>query len=56
MLDLHDKITTWSVKWVELTGREGMKTYMHLIISGHLVAYLKGWKNLYIFSNQGWEY
>jgi predicted nucleic acid-binding Zn-ribbon protein len=54
--DLDKKITLWSSAWISLTGREGMTNYIHMICSGHLVEYLKRWKNLYRFSNQGWEY
>jgi hypothetical protein len=32
-----------------------MTNYTHLIIRGHIVEYMERWRNLYRFSNQGWE-
>jgi hypothetical protein len=54
--DLDKKVTLWSSAWISLTGRECMTNYIHMICIGHLVEYLKRWKNIYRFSNQGWEY
>jgi hypothetical protein len=53
---LEAQINKWSVDWIKLAGREGMTNYLHMICSGHMIAYLRRWKNLYRFSNQGWEY
>jgi hypothetical protein len=53
--DLDKKVTLWSSAWISLTGREGVKNYIHMLGSGHLVEHLKIWKNLYRLSNQGWE-
>jgi hypothetical protein len=53
---LEARINKWSVDWIKLAGREGMTNYLHMICSGHMIAYLRRWKNLYRFSNQGWEY
>jgi hypothetical protein len=55
-LDLEKKITVLSDQWIELTRREGMTNYMHLITSGNISGYLNRWRNLYICFNQGWEY
>lgn len=41
--------------WLDLTGYDGITNYMHMIGAGHLRYYLKKWKNLNRFSNQGWE-
>jgi hypothetical protein len=41
--------------WVDLTGLEGMTNYIHMIGCGHMTYYLKEWKNLYRYSQQGWE-
>ena len=41
--------------WVELWQKEGITNYMHMIGSGHIADYLYRWKNLYRFSQQGWE-
>jgi hypothetical protein len=49
------KIAEWSCKWLKLTGREGVTNYTHSLTSGHIVFFMKEWRNLYRFSNQGWE-
>jgi hypothetical protein len=41
--------------WTDLTGLEGMTNYIHMIGSGHLTYYLREWRNLYRYSQQGWE-
>jgi hypothetical protein len=41
--------------WIELHQREGITNYIHLIGSGHVTYYLQRYKNLYRFSQQGWE-
>jgi hypothetical protein len=41
--------------WVDLTGLEGMTNYIHMIGSGHMTYYLREWRNLYRYSQQGWE-
>jgi hypothetical protein len=45
----------WTVDWISLVGREGMTNYTHFMTSGHIVYYLKYWRNFYRYSNQGWE-
>jgi hypothetical protein len=40
---------------VDLTGLEGMTNYIHMIGSGHMTYYLREWRNLYRYSQQGWE-
>jgi hypothetical protein len=40
-VSLEAKIDDWSVDWIDLTGREGMTNYTHMIGSGHLMFYLK---------------
>ena len=32
--------------WVELHGRDGVTNYIHMIGSGHMLAYMKRWGNL----------
>jgi hypothetical protein len=39
--------------WVHLTGLEGMTNYIHMIGSGHVTFYLREWRNLYRYSQQG---
>ncbi|KAI2497530.1 hypothetical protein MHU86_16984 [Fragilaria crotonensis] len=41
--------------WVRLWQKEGITNYFHMIGSGHVADYLYKWKNLYRFSQQGWE-
>ena len=36
-------------------SKEGITNYLHMIGSGHIADYLYKWKNLYRFSQQGWE-
>jgi hypothetical protein len=53
---LDARINKWFVYWIKLSGREGMTNYLHMICSGHMIAYLRRSKNLNRFSNQEWEY
>jgi hypothetical protein len=41
--------------WVILWQKEGITNYLHMIGSRHIADYLYKWKNLYRFSQQGWE-
>jgi hypothetical protein len=41
--------------WVDLTQLQGMTNYFHMIGSGHMTYYLREWRNLYRYSQQGWE-
>jgi hypothetical protein len=41
--------------WVNLTGMEEMKNYIHMIGGGHMTYYLRELRNLYRYSQQGWE-
>ena len=43
-------------QWIELTGREGITNYVHSIGSGHLRYFLLLYRNLYKYSQQGWEH
>jgi hypothetical protein len=40
---------------MRLEGREGCTNYTHLLGSGHVADMLFHHRNLYVFSNQGWE-
>jgi hypothetical protein len=42
-------------KWVELHQKEGVTNYIHMMGSGHFAEYLYKWRNLYRYSQQGWE-
>lgn len=41
--------------WLRLWQKEGITNYIHMIGAGHVSDYLFRWKNLYRFSQQGWE-
>ena len=42
-------------KWLSLHADKGVTNYFHMIGSGHLTHYLRKWRNLYQFLQQGWE-
>jgi hypothetical protein len=48
---------TFSEAWLHLHrgGDGGMTNYFHIVAAGHLSYYLREWRNLYRFSQQGWE-
>jgi hypothetical protein len=41
--------------WVLLWQKEGITNYIHMMGAGHVADYLYKWRNLYRFSQQGWE-
>jgi hypothetical protein len=41
--------------WVDLNGIKGITNYIHMIGAGHLTYYLRIYRNLYRYSQQGWE-
>ena len=43
------------IKWVALHKHNRVGNYVHMIGAGHLSYYLHIWKNLYRYSQQGWE-
>jgi hypothetical protein len=53
---LQVDIDAWNARWVALCGREGLTNYTHLLNSSHVTYYLRRFRNLYRYSNQGWEY
>jgi len=42
-------------QWLDLTGYDGITNYIHMLGAGHVRYFLKKWKNLNRFQNQGWE-
>ena len=42
-------------EWLKLAGEEGVTNYIYIIGSGHINFYLTRYRNLYKFSQQGWE-
>jgi hypothetical protein len=47
---------SFSVKWVELTGSDGISKNIHMMITGHIIYYLRKWRNYYRYENEGWEH
>jgi hypothetical protein len=45
--EFHVELDYFSVKWVELTGREEISNYIHMMITGHILYYLKKSRNNY---------
>lgn len=46
----------FNVAWLDLLkGDSGMTNYFHVVAAGHLSYYLRQWRNLYRYSQQGWE-
>ena len=43
------------MEWVDLTGGEHITNYIHMIGAQHVYYYLKRYRNLYMYSQQGWE-
>ncbi len=50
----HDMCLDFMGEYIDLAGPDNVTNYIHLIGSGHLVSYLKNFRNLYKFSQQGW--
>jgi len=46
---------TFFALWVDLNGYKGITNYIHMIGAGHLTIYLRIYRNLYHYSQQGWE-
>jgi hypothetical protein len=54
--ELQVEIDSFSAKWVELTGRDVNSNYTHMMITGHIIYYLRKWRNYYRYENGGWEH
>jgi len=57
-----DEITLWQqgvdffyTIWVDLHGMDGLTNYIHMLGAGHVAYYLRLYRNLYRYSQQGWE-
>jgi len=42
-------------EWLKLVGMKGLTNYIFMLGSGHVSFYLHKWRNLYKYSQQGWE-
>jgi hypothetical protein len=55
IVDFQRTTDEWFQRWVDLEGWEGCTNYTHMLGSGHIADLLFHHRNLYVFSNQGWE-
>jgi hypothetical protein len=53
--DLHKLTSTFMRQWIDCYNADGITNYIHMIGAGHLTYYLTKYRNLYKFSQQGWE-
>jgi hypothetical protein len=54
--EFQDRCDDFISAWLDLCGGNvGMTNYFHIVAAGHLTYYLKVYRNLYRFSQQGWE-
>jgi hypothetical protein len=53
--NFSDQCDLFFEAWVDLHGLPGMTNYFHMIGSGHMTYFLIEWRNLYRYSQQGWE-
>ena len=52
----QDQCDNFTEAWLHLLpGDTGMTNYFHVVAAGHLTYYLREWRNLYRYSQQGWE-
>ena len=49
------KADEFFLEWINLIGYDGITNYIHLLGAGHIRYFLKKWRNLHRFSNQGLE-
>ena len=52
---LHVLTNTFMDQYVDLFSGEGITNYIHVLGAGHLTYYLRRYRNLYRFNQQGWE-
>ncbi|KAJ1394569.1 hypothetical protein B484DRAFT_472781, partial [Ochromonadaceae sp. CCMP2298] len=50
-----DAMTDFGECWISLFGTDSITNYVHYIIAGHVASFLRKYRNLAIFANQGWE-
>jgi hypothetical protein len=51
----QNHIDSWFQLWNQLWSIEGCTNYTHMLSSGHMMEFMYKWRNLYRFSQQGWE-
>jgi hypothetical protein len=55
IISFQGDVDEFAQVWMQLYGHSGMTNYIHMMMSGHLSYYMFKWKNLYRYSQQGWE-
>jgi hypothetical protein len=55
ILELHHLSNKFMCLWIDLFGDNNMSNYVHTIGSEHLTFFVSKYRNLYRFSQQGWE-
>ena len=55
VVELQKMIDDWYNTWINITGREGMTNYIHMLGAGHVTYYIIKHGSLYKYSNQSWE-
>ena len=53
--DCQSKIDSFANVWISLNGDAGVGNYFHYLFSGHVSFFLYRYRNLYRYSQQGWE-
>ena len=53
--NFQDLVDKYFNKWVKIAGRDGMTNYVHFLGAGHVSHYLFLYRNLYKYSQQGFE-
>jgi len=48
-------VDEWFQLWNKLWSFEGCTNYTHVLSSAHMCEFMYKWRNLYRFSQQGWE-
>ena len=51
----QDKCDNFYHNWMLLHQRKGVTNYFHMVGAGHLSYYMKHWKNLFRYCQQGWK-
>jgi len=55
IINLSEKIRSFGDDWIAIAGLTGQTNYFHYLISGHVIHYLKIYRNYYRYCQQGWE-
>jgi hypothetical protein len=53
--ELHRLCSTFMGQWVDLMEGQSITNYIHMIGAGHLTYFVSKYRNLYKYSQQGWE-